>query len=178
MEWSRTSTEVLSSAFGFEARRVTFNVQDGNSHSVETRDMVHHNGTVACILQDSLGRIVLEKLYRPIFEDFQFEIPAGGIEEGESPEDAIRRELIEEVGAVVYDLELHRTFQNSPGFSDQITYIYCAKVENMVRHSRQGPEELGLELHWFDKSELLSLRDQFRDAKTLIGVDLWIHAKM
>lgn len=43
-------------------------------------------------------RIVLVRQFRPALGQYCFELPAGGIEPGESPVQAIRRELYEETG--------------------------------------------------------------------------------
>lgn len=48
----------------------------------------------ACIFRDDHGRVLLVK---PTYKD-PWEVPGGGVEAGESPRDACRRELREELG--------------------------------------------------------------------------------
>lgn len=44
------------------------------------------------------GQILLVEQYRPVVEDNTLELPSGHVEEGESPEEAACRELLEETG--------------------------------------------------------------------------------
>ena len=44
------------------------------------------------------GRVPLVRQFRPAVEETLLELPSGGVEPGEEPEAAIRRELLEETG--------------------------------------------------------------------------------
>jgi 8-oxo-dGTP pyrophosphatase MutT (NUDIX family) len=59
-------------------------------YSIKPSDYV----TVLALLPD--GRIILVKQYRPVVEDFTYELPSGHIEKGETPTQAVIRELKEE----------------------------------------------------------------------------------
>jgi ADP-ribose pyrophosphatase len=60
---------------------------------------------VALALTDD-GRVILVRQYRPAIERFCLELPAGLLEEGEDPVDAIARELMEETGYATRSIEL------------------------------------------------------------------------
>ena len=53
--------------------------------------------SVAAVIHDPDGRLLLQR--KPGAEGWS--LPAGGIEPGESPEDALRREVLEEIGRAV-----------------------------------------------------------------------------
>jgi len=53
---------------------------------------------------------------------------AGGISKTESPEDCIRREILEEVGYRADDVKLIHTFYVSPGGSSERIFLYYASV--------------------------------------------------
>ena len=55
--------------------------------------------------------IVMARVKRPVIADATLELPAGGMNEGESPREAARRELREETGLTVSDL---RRFEMLP----------------------------------------------------------------
>jgi ADP-ribose pyrophosphatase len=151
MKWKKTSTETLATAFAIELQRLTF-----------------------AVLTDHEGRLALELIYRPIFDSQQYEIPAGGIEVGEMPESAIVRELREEVGAEVKDLELLTVVQNAPGHTDHLTYIFRARLLSIGIPKAQSIEEEDLQIHWVSKAEIAEYSDKIHDAKTMIGVSLWV----
>jgi len=64
---------------------------------------------------------------------------AGMIDEGETPEAAAKREIQEEAGIAVEQLEYVCQFYPSPGGSDEILHLYAAEVD-----SQKLPEFSGL----------------------------------
>ncbi len=174
MKWKKLSTEVLSEGYAVELQRIKFEVEHDGRITETTRDAVHHNGTVACVLTDQADQIALELIYRPIFDSHQYEIPAGGIEKGETPENAILRELREEVGAEVQGLELVTVVQNAPGHTDHLTYIFRARVLSLGAPVAQSLEEEDLQIRWVTKAEIAKYLDKIHDAKTKIGVSIWV----
>jgi len=56
---------------------------------------------VGALLEDSLGRILLAQRPADKPMPFLWEFPGGKIEAGETPEQALARELLEEIGIVV-----------------------------------------------------------------------------
>ena len=59
----------------------------------------------------------------------EWEIPAGRMEDGESKEDAARRECMEETGCTVKDLKFLCTQNPSNGMSDCICHVFAARVD-------------------------------------------------
>lgn len=57
------------------------------------------DGIIAMVF-DEIGRIVLVDQYRPPLGRHTLEMPAGGLEAGETPETAVAREIFEETGFV------------------------------------------------------------------------------
>ncbi|WP_341937269.1 NUDIX domain-containing protein [Marinimicrobium sp. C2-29] len=57
------------------------------------------------------------------------EIVAGMIEDGETPEDVARRELVEESGVEAGELEYICNYLPSPGGSDERMHLLCALVD-------------------------------------------------
>src|SRR5579885_535991 len=62
------------------------------------REIVVHGEAVAVVPVLPDGRVILVRQFRKPAEAELIEIPAGGVEGGESPEDCVRRELAEETG--------------------------------------------------------------------------------
>jgi len=59
---------------------------------------------VVAITEDH--RVLAVRQYRPAVERYTIELPAGMVDAGETPEDAARRELLEETGFEARDMEV------------------------------------------------------------------------
>ena len=79
---------------------------------------------VAGIIHNSEGELLLQKK-----NDGSWSLPAGAIEPLESPQEAIKREVLEETGYVVRDLKLIDVFG---GADFRYTYSNGHEVENIV----------------------------------------------
>ena len=70
------------------------------------------------------GKVLLNKQFRIPVQKEVYDLPAGLIEEGESIEDAARRELEEETGYVAEKLELMGSFLYRPGQTNAKNYVF------------------------------------------------------
>ena len=66
------------------------------------------------------------------------ELVAGIVEPGEDPEQAMRRELLEEMGYEALALTHISTFYVSPGGSSERVILYCADVDSRGRVAEGG----------------------------------------
>lgn len=99
--------------------------------SVGELEMVRHPGASAVLpfLTDPFGedpQVLLIHQYRYAAESFVYEIPAGRIDPGETPEECARRELKEETGCSAGVIEHLYTFYTTPGFTDERIHAYMA----------------------------------------------------
>ena len=77
---------------------VSKEVEFAPGKEVEVYHCVAQPDYIAILARTSSGLIPLVRQYRPAVEAYTWELPAGLLEEGESPEEACRRELKEETG--------------------------------------------------------------------------------
>ena len=78
---------------------------------------------VAVLVENDDGQILMIEAYRYTTDTIEWEIPAGGIEKGESVLEAARREVIEETGYDPSNMEVIYTFHPSNGISNQVFHI-------------------------------------------------------
>ena len=91
-----------------------------------TREIVEHDPSICVVPVDANGNVLLVRQYRKPTESFLLEVPAGGIEEGEEPEESTRRELQEEIGHTADELTLLTAFWLAPGWASEYMYAYLA----------------------------------------------------
>ena len=88
------------------------------------------------------GKIIIVKQWRPAINDWSYEQPAGGVEEGMSLRDNAMRELIEETGYKAFELSYWRDFYFSCGLMNfKISFFtaFC-RDEDFVGHNRDESE--------------------------------------
>lgn len=91
-----------------------------------TREVVEHVNAVAIIAIDSIGNVIMERQYRQAAGKELLEIPAGGIEPGETPEEAACREMQEETGFMPRKLKRLGGFYSAPGWATEYLYLFLA----------------------------------------------------
>ncbi|MFC1963166.1 NUDIX hydrolase [Chloroflexota bacterium] len=90
------------------------------------REIVEHGSCVAIVAVDSEENVLLVRQFRKPVESDLLEIPAGGIEMGETPLSCALRELDEETGILAERWEKLGSFYTSPGFCTEYMYLYLA----------------------------------------------------
>jgi ADP-ribose pyrophosphatase len=93
-----------------------------------TREIVRHRGAVVVLAERPDGCFVLVRQYRKALDETLLEMVAGGLEPGEAPETAARRELEEESGYVVETLRPLGTIVSCPGYSEERLHLFHACV--------------------------------------------------
>lgn len=93
---------------------------------VAIREIVEHRPAVAMLPVRQDGTVLLIRQYRDAIRKEILEIPAGILNTGESPLEAARRELQEEIGYDAGILEEWGSFFTSPGFSDEKVTLFFA----------------------------------------------------
>ena len=143
------------------------------------RWIVEHPGAVAAVpVEDGPDgpMVVMVRQWRPVTRDYMLEIPAGKLDvPGEAPEDAMVRELEEEIQHRPGRLEKLTTVWNSPGFSTELTYVYIAlDLSPCARPEAAKEEEQDMTIERFPLADLgrLIKGGEITDAKTIIGLSL------
>ena len=139
---------------------------DGNG---AIREIIEHSGgsAVLCIKD---GKVLLVKQFRYAYKEEVWEIPAGKINKGESPEETALREIEEEGGIKAERVELLYTMYPSPGYTEEKVYIY--KAENISKGEMHLDEDEFLSNAWVDleKAKEMINNGDIKDAKTLVAL--------
>lgn len=97
-----------------------------NGHIVKDYYVLEYSNWVNAVAITEDNKILMVRQYRHAAEMVSLEIPGGVIEDGELPEQALRRELLEETGFQFDDFELLCTVYANPSTANNHTYCYLA----------------------------------------------------
>lgn len=178
---------ILDDFFKVEEAHLAFERFDGSMSPVVRRLNFERGDSVAAILHHPQNRSVVlisQFRYPTLAKGFGWlaETVAGMIDKGEAPEDAMRREILEETGYRVEKLEHISNFFVSPGGSSERIFLYGAEI------SGAGPDEKGgglasenedIQLTELPVTEAFQKLDrgEIQDAKTIIGL-MWLRRKI
>ncbi len=96
------------------------------SGEVTTREIIEHDPVIAVIPLDENDNVVFVRQFRRPTRHELLEIPAGGVEPGETPEEAVVREMQEEVGLKPNKLVRLGGVYSAPGFTDEYLDMFLA----------------------------------------------------
>jgi ADP-ribose diphosphatase len=150
----------------------TVRYPDGSTGELE---IIRHPGAAAVIpfASDPAGpdpTILLLHQYRYAADGKLWEIPAGRLEPGESPDACAQRELREEAGVTAGRLERLTTIWTTPGFTDEAIHLYWAGDLTGGSTAREADEFIEVVARPLS-SVLAGIRDgEIRDGKTVVAI--------
>jgi 8-oxo-dGTP pyrophosphatase MutT (NUDIX family)/GNAT superfamily N-acetyltransferase len=134
--------------------------------------LLHTRDAAAVLVENEAGALLFEYVYRYATSRMEWEIPAGGIEEGEDLLEAARREVYEETG---YETSHHRlVYVYNPANGSIDTRFYLVACRAAERSSGIDPGEIH-STRWMQRPEIENLirQGELQDGFTLSGVLLW-----
>ena len=136
----------------------------------QKREIIEHPGAVGIVAITDDNKVLLVRQFRKAIEKVLWEIPAGKLEQGESPKDCAIRELKEETGYSANNMKLIHKFYTSSGFSNQKIYVYLAT--DLEKGECCLDEDEFLELHEVNLNDAYEMinKNDIEYAKTSIGL--------
>ncbi len=136
------------------------------------REIVTHKGSAVIVPVFEDMRVALVKQYRFAADKFILELPAGGVEKGESFEEAALREVEEEIGYRATEIEQLTEFFVSPGFLSEKMHVFLATKLTKTRQNLDDDEMLSVMNLTFDEAFEKIKNGAIEDAKTMVGLML------
>ena len=112
-----------------------------NGTIVEDYYVLEYSNWVNAVAVTEDNKIILVRQYRHAANIIALEIPGGVIDGDELPEDAMRRELLEETGYAFDKLELISTVSPNTATSNNYTYCYLATGGKKVQEQSLDKHE-------------------------------------
>jgi ADP-ribose pyrophosphatase len=133
-------------------------------------DVVRHPGAAAVVPFLSEDEVLLIRQYRHAAGGMILEVPAGKLDDGETPEVCARRELQEEVGQRAGRLEALGWIWTTPGFTDEKIHLFAAFDLTPVPHCRDDDEIIELVPTSLARALELVWRGEINDAKSALAL--------
>ncbi len=134
------------------------------------REYVRHSGGSSVIAVDEQDYVYLVEQFRYPYGEMLLEIPAGKLNEGESPYDCALRELKEEVGLSAHNIIDLGVIYPSPAYTDEPLHIYYAKDFKVGEYCLDEHELLNVKKVKFDKAVDMVCNNVIKDAKTVTAI--------
>lgn len=107
-------------------------------------EIIRHPGGAAILPVLADGRILLIRQFRPAVAAMVYEIPAGRLDPGETPQSCAVRELGEEAGYVPGEVLPLGSFWSSVGFCDERVYLFLGRELTAVAQQLEPDEFIDL----------------------------------
>jgi len=167
--WKKISSRYLHKGPWATLRSDKCVMPDG--HIVEDYYVLEYPNWVNAVALTEDDKIIMVYQYRHAAEIVSLEIPGGVIEEGESPQQALQRELLEETGYLFTDFELLCTVYANPSTANNHTYCYLAKGGKKVQEqSLDGQEEIIVEAYTIGEIKQLLAGNKIKQALHCTGL--------
>ena len=159
--------KTLTSETKFEGRiikvlRDTVELENGKTSA---REVVCHNGGVCVAALTEQNEVLLVRQFRYPYKEVLLELPAGKLEKGEDPFEAVKREQMEETGTISLG-----NLYPSPGYCGEIIRIWACRVAQKGEMHLDEDEFLEVERIPLDKAVEMVLNNEIPDSKTQVGI--------
>lgn len=182
--WTIHSTETLFRGF-FSFVKFRFSHElfaGGLSPAIEREVLLRGEAAAVLIWDPARDEFLLVEQIRPGAFDsvngpWLTEIVAGMVDEGEAPEQVVRREALEEANVVLTDVEPMLSYQPSPGGSDEKLWLFLGKADLSQAGGIHGLAEEGEDIRAFcvSTSEALGMlaRGEIDNSMSVIALQWW-----
>ena len=118
---------------------------------ISKRICIDHPQAAAIVPFVSDKEIIMVKQYRYALKRETLEIPAGKIDKGESPEECIKRELVEETGFKAKFIKWLYTYAPAIGYSNELMHLYSGRDLEKIETKIDENEISSLEILTLDE---------------------------
>lgn len=138
-----------------------------SGYIIDKYHQVHYpKESVSIVIFNEKNEILMIREKRYTVGRLEWEIPAGKIEDGESKEDAARREAMEETGCTLKDLTFLCSQNPANGMSDCLCHVFAARVD--TESSIRDTDEVASKV-WMPVAQV---REMLRKNETHCGVSM------
>ena len=135
-----------------------------------TREIVEHEDAVCVVPIDENNNVLMVRQYRKAAQTNLLEVPAGGVEAGETPDETVLRELQEEVSVTSGSLRRLSGFWVSPGWATEFMHAYLATDLTPASLPADDDEYISVERVPLDSIPGLIESGEIQDSKSIASL--------
>ncbi|MFD1550849.1 ADP-ribose pyrophosphatase [Putridiphycobacter roseus] len=184
MKYEILKEEIVFDQF-FKIKKAKIRQDCFDSTTIEIERLCFERGDSVAILlyeKDTDSFLFTNQFRYPTIKEkdgWILELTAGSVESAESNQERMGKEVAEEIGYQVNEIELIHTFFVSPGGSSERIALYYATVRTKDKVYEGGgvaTENEDIQLVKIKTNELIKAfhDNRFRDAKTIIGIQWFL----
>lgn len=145
--------------FTVEDRTVALARNEGGETLIRRQVVVHAPCVVMLVHDVRADRYLVEREYRAGSNITTIGLPAGLIDAGEEPHQAMLRELREETGVIPDDVDIDEagSYYSSEGMTDELAHIAVLHLQGWSQGERRFDADEHVESAWVDWPTLLTL---------------------
>lgn len=164
--------KTLSSETKFEGRIITVKLDDVELENGDNakREVVCHNGGVCAAVLTENDEILLVRQFRYPYKEVLLELPAGKLEIGEDPFEAVKREQLEETGTTGKNYVFLGDLYPTPGYCGENIRIWACRAAEQKEQHLDEDEFLEIERIPLKKAVEMVLNNEIPDSKTQVGI--------
>ena len=161
-------------------KEITYEMASRNPNTTSLEELSNWGTKTVSIIGISRdhNRILLNREFRPAVGDWVYNFPSGLMDEGETPTEAAKRELLEETGLhfVKRIVRLSSSF-NAIGISNESTSCIIAIVDGEIQESESDIEKI--HAAWFSKEDVKELlKTSKMSARVQLFCFLWVYGDL
>ncbi|HEX5482682.1 MAG TPA: NUDIX hydrolase [Terriglobia bacterium] len=174
----RSAARLLSSQEIFKGKVIHLKVEQVAEPGGVTarREVVYHSGSVVVLPRFTSGQVLLVRQFRYPARQALWELVAGGIDPGETPLKAAKRELLEETGYTASNFKPLLKFFPSPGFLTEEMHLIEARGLTRGKPQPESDEHIRAKVFGLRELKNMVKSNRIKDAKTLVAL-LWLLQK-
>jgi ADP-ribose pyrophosphatase len=137
-------------------------------------EVVRHAASAVLVPMPDAAHVVLIRQYRYPVDRWLWELPAGTLDPGESPEDAARRECHEEIGLVPTHVTRLGSFFPTPGYCDEeMIFFKLTGLREPDHQAEPDPDEqIEPKVVTLEEARAMVQRGEIVDMKTALALTL------
>ena len=167
LQETTVGTERIYEGSIINVRKDTVTMPNGNT---AIREVIEHSAAVCIVPVDENGNVILVRQFRIPTGGPLLEAPAGGVEEGEVSEEAVLRELQEEIGYTAGKLQHLASFWVAPGWATEFMHAYLATELTPSRLDADEDENIQVVRVPFDEAISMFKSGEIQDGKTIASM--------